>query len=664
MKEYIKNNSKTIIAILLIIAIATIGITLAADALSINVDLATGTYNVDYSGTVTLPTTTLEPVYDSVIDSINSEGKDSSGVFTNTNAAKVMIGEFTVKGVDTNPTDIPIIYDVSLTELELPTELQSHLLKWRLYKNGNTGECNESNDNCFQGSFSKDFDGQANNRLVLTDIQQDLPASTDTADSYILYIWISEECTGEITACTTDMNTAPLMGKTFTGNIRIEVSTKGKKELIRFTGDSGATLVQLGLQESYKDTTPDFSKIAPEIATYKVSESATSTQSLTSTETGYYITYADSYSFDEAAGTYTLENGNVAVYSSIYSSLVGKYVTNVVPSSSSTMESLTGRGKIYKVADATYSSGTGVITYTELTKEVATYDLSDTGIFKTEDDLGTSYYFRGDVTNNYVYFAGFYWRIIRINGDGTIRMIYDGTSAHANGESSTDRYVTTRAFNTSDNDNTYVGYMYGTAGSSTYEATHANTNNSTIKTYLEDTWYANNIKDTTYEQYIADAIYCNDRSLSTASSSYTGIGTTSTYYAAYQRLVNNKAPILTCTQENDRFTIGDSIDNVSTNGDLTYPVGLITADEVVLAGGKNNTTNYNYYLYTGSWYWTMSPSYFNGSHAVGFSVHNSGSLLSNGYVNFDDGVRPVVSLESTAIRSGTGTTTDPFKTNS
>ena len=107
---------------------------------------------------------------------------------------------------------------------------------------------------------------------------------------------------------------------------------------------------------------------------------------------------------------------------------------------------------------------------------------------KAKDAYGDSYYYRGNVTNNYVKFAGFYWRIIRINGDGTVRVIYDGTSAHANSESSEDRQIGTTAFNSSYNDNAYLGYMYGKTGASTYAETHANTNNSTIKTYL-DTWY-------------------------------------------------------------------------------------------------------------------------------------------------------------------------------
>ena len=120
--------------------------------------------------------------------------------------------------------------------------------------------------------------------------------------------------------------------------------------------------------------------------------------------------------------------------------------------------------------------------------------ITDEGIWETQDDYGTTYYFRGAAQNNYVYFAGYYWRIVRINGDGSLRLIYDGTSVHANGESSSDRRIGTSAFNSSYNDNTYIGYMYGQTGASTYEETHANINDSTIKEVV-DNWYKVNIND-------------------------------------------------------------------------------------------------------------------------------------------------------------------------
>ena len=274
------------------------------------------------------------------------------------------------------------------------------------------------------------------------------------------------------------------------------------------------------------------------------------------------------------------------------------------------------------------------------------------GIYSSEDDLGTSYYFRGNVTNNYVKFANKYWRIIRINGDGTIRMIYAGTSAHANGydDSSTDDMsIGTSAFNSSYNDNTYVGYMYGTKGASTYEDTHSNTTNSIIKTKL-DSWYDTNIVNTGNEKYIVDAIYCNDRSVSSG----TGIGTTATTYAAKTRK-NNGIPTLKCANNNDKFTKSTTIGN----GKLSKMIGLITSDEVMYAGGKSGTANQEYYLYSGKYYWTMAPYSFASGSAFVDDVGGSGRL-SNYDVNFALAVRPVVSLKSDAISGGSGTAASPF----
>ena len=249
-----------------------------------------------------------------------------------------------------------------------------------------------------------------------------------------------------------------------------------------------------------------------------------------------------------------------------------------------------------------------------------------------------------------------YWRIVRINGDGTVRVIYDGTSAHANGESSKDRQIGTSAFNSSSNDNAYVGYMYGSANASTYQATHANTNNSTIKAYL-DNWYKTNIVGTTNEQYLADNIFCNDRSLSSRDPG-TGAGMSETNYRWYYDATSsyNNKMILTCPQQNDAFTVSDTTKG---NGALTYPVGLLSMDEMVLTGGWS-TSNRGYYLYSGQYWWASSPNYFRGSGAyVRHGVPNG----SAGYelnVSVAYGVRPVFNLKAEALAQGSGTASDPY----
>ena len=296
---------------------------------------------------------------------------------------------------------------------------------------------------------------------------------------------------------------------------------------------------------------------------------------------------------------------------------------------------------------------------------VTAVEATDGYLCKAKDAYGTSYYYRGNVTNNYVKFADKYWRIVRINGDGTVRVIYDGTSAHANGESSSDRQIGTSAFNSSYNDNAYVGYMYGQTGASTYAAAHANTNNSTIKAYI-DNWYKTNIVGTTNEQYLADNIFCNDRSISSnkPSSSYNnlGYGTNVTVYRWYywaDNTYNNKM-MLTCPQKNDAFTVSDTTNG---NGALTYPVGLLSTDEIVLAGGWN-ASNSGYYLYSGKYWWASSPYGFYGSGASVRRVTSDGNANAGISVDSYNGVRPVFNLKAEVLAQGSGTATDPYRISS
>ena len=290
------------------------------------------------------------------------------------------------------------------------------------------------------------------------------------------------------------------------------------------------------------------------------------------------------------------------------------------------------------------------------------------GIYSAEDDFGTSYYFRGAVENNYVKFANYYWRIIRINGDGSVRMIYAGTEAHANGyddSSAYDMSIGTSAFNSSYNDNTYVGYKIGSTGSSTYANTHSNAGNSTIKTYI-DNWYETNLKE--YKYYLKDTIYCNDRKVVNINNvggmtlTGDGTGTNESAYAGFDRTYVSHSPTLKCENKNDRFTVNNTIGNM----ELVYPIALATSDELVYAGATGldpatmtYITNTEFYLYKGDFYWTMTPFAFAGGVAsVGLLSDNG--FVNGGYVNRSYGVRPVVSLRSDAIFGGSGTMNDPF----
>ena len=271
------------------------------------------------------------------------------------------------------------------------------------------------------------------------------------------------------------------------------------------------------------------------------------------------------------------------------------------------------------------------------------------------DNYGTSYYFRGNVSNNYVYFAGYYWRIVRINGDNSIRIIYDGTTIHENGEASDDRIIGTSAFNEKTDDNAYVGYMYGTPGSSTYEETHANINDSTIKKYV-DKWYENNIKDTEHEQYLADNLFCDDRTF-TSDNTGTGYAKSTTSYT--HKYINNKNERLNCIQLNDAYTVNASIGNSK----LKYPIGIISIDEIIIGGGSNFVKNEKYYFYVGNYYWTMSAYSFQSNRAYMRYDHNGGGSDSTNDVTANIGVKPVINLKQGSLKSGNGTINNPYRIN-
>ena len=265
---------------------------------------------------------------------------------------------------------------------------------------------------------------------------------------------------------------------------------------------------------------------------------------------------------------------------------------------------------------------------------------------QTTDWTGqTTYYYTGK-PDNWVYFAGFYWRIIRINGDGSIRMIYQGTSAN---ETGTGTQIQTSAFNSSHNHNRYVGYMYGSSNSD-YNSTHTNTTSSTIKGIL-DTWYSKNLASNS-DKIDGNAGFCGDRRVSSG----TGGGTKETNYQPYTRIENN-SPSLSCNKNDiyttDEFEYG--------NGALTYPIGLISADEAMFAGIPWNSGNTNNYLYTGQHYWTMSPYGFYSGYVYMFYVTTGGNLLPNGRVNSTYGVRPVINLKSSILLEGDGSVNTPFK---
>ena len=322
---------------------------------------------------------------------------------------------------------------------------------------------------------------------------------------------------------------------------------------------------------------------------------------------------------------------------------------------------------------------------------------NDKDIFSAPDDLGTSYYFRGAVDNNWLKYGKYtkdmyncnngtisntdtgnsctkiassgndiYWRIIRINGDGSIRMIYSGVTPPTESTKvikTTDTSLGNSQFNAKYDSAEYVGYMY------TIKEQHGTSKSSDIKTFL-DNWYANYTDLNKTGTKITDQIYCNDRTASTSDVAYSttnyttltswnSTGTTY-YYGAYGRIAKDNNPMLTCAVDSDRFTVNKI--NGKGNSALTYPIGLITIDEVEMAGNNWNGNNTSYYLRTGDYYWAGSPNEFIRSNSLEFSVFDGGGL-GNGGVSNVNGVRGVVSLSSESKLLGSGTYNDVYTVN-
>ena len=240
MKRLIKENSKFIIVMSIVIVLGIIGITYALKVAAFNpigLNTTTGTINanITYDGNNTSTITNTDkmfPINDTLVD-------------INTTDERVLKVSFNITGVNTNPDNT--IYDISLRDINMDKELKSLYVKWRLYKN---------NTLLSEGNFSPSFDVKENNRLVLTEVQQDLTTNTD---KYVYLMWISEVCTGDITTCDSTVNQNKYSNKTFNASIKIEASTKTKKELVRTKAVIGD--VNEDGKENYIDTAIIYARI-------------------------------------------------------------------------------------------------------------------------------------------------------------------------------------------------------------------------------------------------------------------------------------------------------------------------------------------------------------------------------------------------------------------
>ncbi len=409
-----------------------------------------------------------------------------------------------------------------------------------------------------------------------------------------------------------------------------------------------------------------------EVSAYVLDDiTETSTTNLTSAiHTTFYITYGTGY---EANGDkFNLTGAAVTsdTYANSYSSLVGKYlpyssITEVGAGIAGTMKNTTNLDSVYYVVSATDSN----FTYKQITSN---NNITEALLASAEDDYGTSYYFRGAVTNNYVEFANKCWRVVRITGDGSAKLVLHNdnisnvtnpcSSANNSDTAAFARYSGTdyiSSFNLNSDDNAYVGFMYGTVGASDYASTHANINKSEILTNL-DTWYANNL--TPYTDKIADTIWCNDKSNITDTAynplkynNVTGLGYSKniTYYGTTKRL------------EDGNGNAGGTGPSLKCNGKLskiTTKTGLLTADELAYAGyiaSFSSSTNYLQENTGDEFWWSLSPYDFDGEGSDCWYIGNG--EIDIDYVHNAHGIRPsIVLISSTTISGGSGTSEDPY----
>ncbi len=302
------------------------------------------------------------------------------------------------------------------------------------------------------------------------------------------------------------------------------------------------------------------------------------------------------------------------------------------------------------------------------------YNMFQNGLYESEDDDGITYYFRGSVTNNYIKFgktgnvrgqgSDMYWRIIRINGDGSIRLIYDGTEIHENGTQTTNSIALALQkwnFQTQEINSEYkhIGLTWDDDNYRGYKL------KSNVLQQLEK-WYEENLID---ENNIdKDAGFCNDRQPSSIINAIDGNIYSTIWFGSFTRNSNGQNigvsksyPTYKCSDETkmyneDLYTIETSKKG---NNKLTYPIGLITSDEAVYAGTYHGAKNFKYYLYNGEQYWTMTPAYFANNSAAIYIIKDDGSLNAKS-LNTGTNLRPVINLSADVKLSGAGVANDPY----
>lgn len=248
--------------------------------------------------------------------------------------------------------------------------------------------------------------------------------------------------------------------------------------------------------------------------------------------------------------------------------------------------------------------------------DFSSISLTNEGLYKQEENGIINYYFRGNTANNYVVFGDMIWRIVRINPDYSVRLVLQDTIGYTE-------------YSSFSNSKDYTGLKY------VYNDVLIDNN---INTYLLD-WYTENIINQGLDKYVYTSAFCNDSSNT--------IQNYQTYFNGVKRLVNNREPSLLCEKTTEDF-----------GGELKSKIGLLSADEIVLAGGSSSLNNSNFYLYNGTEFATLTPYEYSNYHAYIFSY---GETLHSSLTSTSLGVRPVISLDPTITVTGTGTFENPYK---
>lgn len=413
-------------------------------------------------------------------------------------------------------------------------------------------------------------------------------------------------------------------GKSFSYKVTAEATT----------GVSSKSLVANIVKNELKTTTPDFSSAEPITLTYKEAEIVEKTVKLSSSKAGNRA-LGSGYIFDSSTNKYTLTD--ITQSQTFDDSSIGKYTCN--------NSNGTSCRSVYKIkeVDTTSSTSYNYITLADYYSSTDDSESTGSGLYKSTDDDGDSYYFRGNV-NNYVSFANQLWRVIRVNGDGTIRLLYN-----------TD--IDKSVFNNAHDDEKYSGYTYDNENVCTKEnpcissfdaknnlfVNNMNMTNSDVKTYLEN-WYISNLK--LYDNYISLDSYCNDTTYVVSGNNY--------YYGAYDRIYKQYQPSLKCPDTSQLY-----------GGNYKLKIGLMTADEANYAGLNMKTphaTNNNYLYYSSNW-WFMTSGW---KYITSFATSTAGLNTTIGitpqiFVAYTFYVRPVINLKSnTLITSGDGSLSNPY----